>query len=266
MSFLLNSHRFAVAGPAFDPLSLFAGGVAGAWYDPSDLSTMWQDTAAVTPITADGQSVARINDKSGNGKYMIQTTAGLRPIYRASGGLHWLAFDTIDDKLASSTSDGGAEVTKIPGYIGTAFSKNLDASSVMMGLVQASSDYPIRITNISTTGRVAAQSRLNSAGIASGQATVSQNVFPPDGTPRVAEALAIPGGTVEMRVNNSVVTSAFAWTTEVGGTSTYQFPVSSSGAGMLDVYGAIFILLVEPTSNQRASIRQYMASKSGVIL
>lgn len=76
-----------------------------AWWDPSDLTTLFQDTAATTPVTADGQSVARINDKSGNGLHLIQPAAGLRPLYKTSGGLYWLESDGVDDLLyVNSTS------------------------------------------------------------------------------------------------------------------------------------------------------------------
>lgn len=68
-------------GGGFNPLSLFASGEQGAWYDPSDLSTMFQDTAGTTPVTATGQTVARINDKSGRGNHATQATAASRPIY-----------------------------------------------------------------------------------------------------------------------------------------------------------------------------------------
>lgn len=44
--------------------ALFAAGEQGAWYDPSDLSTMFQDSAGTTPVTADGQPVGLILDKS----------------------------------------------------------------------------------------------------------------------------------------------------------------------------------------------------------
>jgi hypothetical protein len=60
--------RFLVAAQAadlFSPLSLFTG-ASGGWYDPSDLSTLWQDTAGLTPVTAVGQTVRLIDDKSGN--------------------------------------------------------------------------------------------------------------------------------------------------------------------------------------------------------
>lgn len=70
-----------------------------AWYDPSDLTTLFQDDAATTPVTAAGQSVAVMRDKSGNNRHMTQATPGARPTYQSSGGLHWLQFDGTDDVM-----------------------------------------------------------------------------------------------------------------------------------------------------------------------
>ena len=76
----LSTRRGAGAVP-FSPLLLFAAGEQGGWYDPSDLTTMFQDTAGTVPVTATGQTVARINDKSGRGNHLTQATAASRPIY-----------------------------------------------------------------------------------------------------------------------------------------------------------------------------------------
>jgi hypothetical protein len=51
-------------GGAFSPRKLFASGVNGAWYDPSDYSTLFQDSAGTTPVTAVEQSVGLMLDKS----------------------------------------------------------------------------------------------------------------------------------------------------------------------------------------------------------
>jgi hypothetical protein len=54
-----------LAESGFDIRSqLFAAGEAGAWYDPSDLSSMWQDAAGNTPVTATSDPVGLILDKS----------------------------------------------------------------------------------------------------------------------------------------------------------------------------------------------------------
>jgi hypothetical protein len=64
------------------PLSLFASAEKGVWFDPSDISTLFQDAAGTTPVTAVGQPVGKMLDKSGNNAHATQSTAGARPIYR----------------------------------------------------------------------------------------------------------------------------------------------------------------------------------------
>lgn len=84
------------------PAQLFFGGRQGGWYDPSDLTTLFQDTAGTVPVTADGQLVALMRDKSGNSNHLTQPSVSSRPTYKAAGGLRWLAFDGVDDVLAST--------------------------------------------------------------------------------------------------------------------------------------------------------------------
>ena len=56
--------RNYVSSIVFDPSKLFTGSTNGAWYDPSDFSTMFQDAAGTTPVTAVGQPVGLMLDKS----------------------------------------------------------------------------------------------------------------------------------------------------------------------------------------------------------
>ena len=60
---LLNRRRRGGAA-AFTPAGLFALAEPGVWYDPSDLTTLFQDTAGTTPVTTPGQTVALALDKS----------------------------------------------------------------------------------------------------------------------------------------------------------------------------------------------------------
>lgn len=53
----------AGAGGGFDPATLFASGEQGAWYDPSDLSTLFQGSIGTTPVTAVEQPVGLVLDK-----------------------------------------------------------------------------------------------------------------------------------------------------------------------------------------------------------
>lgn len=84
-----SSQTFTVAD-AFDPADLFQASERGIWIDPQDLSTMFQDTAGTVPVTAAGQKVARINDKSGNGNHLTQSTSGNQPYLRHDGSHYYL--------------------------------------------------------------------------------------------------------------------------------------------------------------------------------
>jgi hypothetical protein len=55
---------FGLRNGRFSPAVLFANNEPGVWYDPSDLSTLFQDTAGTTPVTTPGQTVALMLDKS----------------------------------------------------------------------------------------------------------------------------------------------------------------------------------------------------------
>ena len=65
------------------PTQLFALGEVGAWYDPSDFSSMYQDSAGTTPVTAVEQPVGKILDKSGRGNHASQATSAARPTLSA---------------------------------------------------------------------------------------------------------------------------------------------------------------------------------------
>lgn len=59
--------------------SIFSDGTQGFWYDYSDLSTMFQDSAGTTPAALEVQ-VGKILDKSGRGNHATQATGAARPV------------------------------------------------------------------------------------------------------------------------------------------------------------------------------------------
>jgi len=81
----------------FNPRSLFAAGEQGIWLDPSDFSTLFQDSAGTTPVTAVGQPVGKILDKSGRGNHASQTTSASRP--------------TVEARVNLATNSEGAAAT-----------------------------------------------------------------------------------------------------------------------------------------------------------
>jgi hypothetical protein len=99
-----------VSGAAWTPASASSNG----WYDVSDISTLFQDTAGTTPLTTDGQTCKRINDKSGNARDMIASN-GTGWVYHANSGKPYLSMDGTESFRNSSFAtlwvDGSGQVT-----------------------------------------------------------------------------------------------------------------------------------------------------------
>lgn len=88
----------------FDPARLFAGGEQGMWYDPSDLGSMFQDAGGTVAAAVDAP-VGLIRDKSGRANHAVQSAAAARPVLRRdAGGRLYLAFDGVDDFLATASA------------------------------------------------------------------------------------------------------------------------------------------------------------------
>lgn len=60
------------------------------WFDLQDASTLFTDTAGTTPVTTDGQAIARINDKGAQGANATQGTPANCPIYVAASNVSGL--------------------------------------------------------------------------------------------------------------------------------------------------------------------------------
>jgi hypothetical protein len=85
--------------PAFLPVDLFANSEQGAWYNPGDLSSLFQDSAGTVPVTADGDPVGLMLEKSGNINNGTQSISSQRPIYTSASGLDFLFFDELGGYL-----------------------------------------------------------------------------------------------------------------------------------------------------------------------
>jgi hypothetical protein len=100
---IATSNGIVVTAVVWTPANLFAAGEQGVWYDPSDFSTMFQDSAGTTPVTAVGQTVGKILDKSGRNNHATQATAAAHPVLQIDGnGKYYLGFDGVDDSLATA--------------------------------------------------------------------------------------------------------------------------------------------------------------------
>lgn len=94
-------------------------GSRGFDFLPSDWTTLFQDTAGATPVTAAGQSVRRMTDRSGLGNHATQATAANAPVscIFPSSGVRNRANGSADVGNAGvwqpSSVTNGVTVTKI---------------------------------------------------------------------------------------------------------------------------------------------------------
>lgn|SRR5574343_514954 len=79
-SWLVATH-LRRGGAPFSPLSI-SGLVA--WYDFSDITTLFQDAARTTAVTADGNPIGGVTDKGTGGFHLAQSTDARRPSYKAN--------------------------------------------------------------------------------------------------------------------------------------------------------------------------------------
>lgn len=103
--------RFKLNSLTFNIMRLFYGGEQGAWYDPSDMSTLFQDAAGTTPVTAVEQPVGRILDKSGRGNHATQSTTTKRPVL--SRRVNLLTETEQFDAASWSKSAGGLAIAPV---------------------------------------------------------------------------------------------------------------------------------------------------------
>lgn len=93
----VGAHRI---WPEWSPLMLFDGGQNGAWFDPSDMSALFQDTAGTIPVTSIGQPVGMMLDKSGNNNHSMQGDASARPTLQQDvNGKYFLNGDGVNDSM-----------------------------------------------------------------------------------------------------------------------------------------------------------------------
>ena len=85
---------------------LFGAGEQGGWYDVSDMSTLFQDSAGTTPVTAVEQPVGRMLDKSGRGNHATQSTTTKRPVLSRR----------VNELLATTTLSTQSVTTRAASY------------------------------------------------------------------------------------------------------------------------------------------------------
>ncbi len=102
----------------------------GAWFDPSDMTTLFQDAAMTIPVTASGQLVGAMRDKSGRNNHVYQTDNSKRPTFTIDANdLHSITFANgkflISNKNVPFSRSNGA-------YLGIMTKQNTNVNDARM--------------------------------------------------------------------------------------------------------------------------------------
>lgn len=251
--------------PQFSPADLFQFGENGAWYDPSDLSTLYQDAAGTIPVTATGQPVGLVLDKSGRNTHAMQTTSTARPTYQTDGTLHWLNFDGVDDFLVTLANTPGSNVAQII--------SGMSVSGTGLGIVAelgndtASGDLRAYVSGAentfvaglrgpsgtggqATSARTAPYSALFFANVnGAGLSLDNQILLRTNGVDDEGSTIGTYPGVVSTFSTNGL---------NIGRRSNGDFPLNGK------IYGLIVRFGDELSVDDRASTEAYLAQKSGI--
>jgi hypothetical protein len=253
-------------GSAWTPTDLAS---LGAWFDPSDLSTMFQDAAGTTPVTAAGQPVGLILDKSGNGYHASQATSTARPLFQIDGsGKHYLAFDGVDDYLSTAAIDltGTSKVTVISGTLDTTTSLSIlyetSANAIGGGAFFCAVDY--------NSGGVSDWLVSGNAAIAF--TTVADQTARAVTTAEMSSVFTAGVGALSVNVNGSAQTLENVYNptgTSTGNFGNHPLFIGARSGPSLPFNGNLYSFILGATNYDAATVlaaETWVAGKTGVTL
>jgi len=238
-----------IKGGGWLPSVLFAQGAGGAWYDPSDLTTLFQDSSGTIPVTADGDPVGKVLDKSGNENHLTQSTDLQRPTYKTAGGLHWFAFDGSADRLLGSAITGS-----VISAGAAAHSSGVSGTPVLMSNIISASDRTVM--SLDTTEAIFGYYNGTAYSRVSGAASAVPNVLTGE---------LNKGTSVGLRLNGV----AQAGTTSPSSSSTAGLSVGATTTGADLFTGKLFSLVVLASAfsgSGRSDLERYLARISGAAI
>lgn len=261
-SFGIKTFGFGSSG--FSPLDLFAGGKQGAWYDPSDKSTLFQDVSGTVPVTKDGDPVALMRDKSGNGNHATQTVSASRPAYTKDGNLDSLYFDGVDDMLVATLARNMSESGEL--YVFAAFKGTPDAS---IGILAELGYNHMSYGGFYLAAR-ATYSTFSGRGVRIGDSTDEVNQTTSEGAKILTATINVNKiAPAKTRVNNGAWVNSVS--TDFGGgvMSKDNLYIGVRANGSLPFKGYLYGLIIvggAMTEQEIIDTQNYLATKAGVTL
>lgn len=236
----------------------------GAIYDPSNLASLFQDSAGTLPVTGVAQPVGLVLDTSGNGNHLTQTTPTARPTYQIVDGKPCIVGDGVDDYLKTGVQiPAGPDRSTFLAVAARMISETVDNRIVMSA------------RNPSPSRTVCIQRATVASGRYVGTVNYGAVIYPSItehgsvGTTRVVALSSCPdvptaaiwqNGAVGSTITNSVGTNAN------GPMGVELFSIRDGGAvSNAAIFGAVY-LAGTPTDAERETLTRWHAQRGGVIL
>lgn len=242
--------------------SILATRTQALWIDPSDLTTLFQDTAGTVPVTTAGQFIAKWNDKSGFGNHLTQSNSAKCPTYQVVGGKPCVLFSKARGdfmRTAASVNPGSDKV-----QIFTGLRKMSDTTSAIA--IEHGNGSATNVAYVSAPSAAGANSyRFGSAG--SGQQVAGTGAFAvaPD-TSVITGIGDIAAPLSQLRRNGAVVET----NTASQGTGSYNSSIiyvgGRTGTSLpFDgyVFGALMCFGANLTGTQVSDAEAWMNGKTG---
>ena len=230
-----------IGGGVVTPIPKTIAGLT-VWLDGSDISTLYQDSAKTTPVTADGDVVGAMADLSGNGNDVVQATTANKPLYKASiqNSLSVVRFDGVNDYLAA-----------------TAFTLNQPEHVFLVGNVIAwtSNDY---IWDGNTLDLMGLYSQVPDR-LALYAGAGGPFIVPTPGTYLLISAV-FDGASSDIRLNGGAAVTGNVGANNAGGLTVGANGGHAAGFGNIEV-GEMLVYNVELTGADLTTIKNYLNEK-----
>jgi len=236
-----------------------------AWYDPSDFTRMWQDSAKTTPVTAAGQPVGYIADKHGSGMDYAQSTSGLRPTLRQdAGNFYYIEFNgstRLDGNTAALAIEQNVPFTAAGAAVQTSASGLIWQTSRGTGTNDRSSfAYSVNGTGYEFSGRT-----LDTDGytvVSTGTTDTAKRAF--IGVHDYINAAAA------LYVDGTLVTgpSSYHTANNTSNTASQLTSVGGWGGGGYNITANLYSLVIAGalSTSERGKLTTYLGSTYGAVL
>ena len=244
---------------------LFANNEQGFFYDPNDLTTMFQDAAGTVPVTGVGQPVGLIRDKSGRNNHAYQTVSASRPVLQrnATTGAYYLAFDGFDDFLQTNSIDFTA-TDKVSLFTGVRKLSNVTYGQIAeLGVDWFNNNGTFALS--APFGANATNAAFVSRGTTAASRVVT-NIVAPSSIVLVGIG-NISGGACKLGINGTYGTSNTSQGT--GNYGNYPLYIGRRGGTTLPFNGHIYGLIgigKLTSDSETAAIEKELAKRTGVTL